>query len=110
MSGFYWKLGRIVRAGPPYMPAALAIEQLVKYSRLGAQLRYVSGPSDSDPAGFELFVPYGLKPEDRRKQLLEMSRPVPWERVHLWDPEPRGRQENLSACEQPVPARQRPRS
>ena len=91
MSGFYWKLGRIVRAGPPYMPADLAVDQLVKYGHLGEQLRYVSGPGKDDPTGFELFVPLGIRPEEQRKRLAEMSQPVPWERVHLWDPEPPGR-------------------
>jgi hypothetical protein len=89
MSGFYWKLGRLAHEGAPYMPPGLAVEQLVKYGALGAQLRYVSGPGDGDPTGFELFVPYGMRPEEQRKRLLEMSCPAQWERVHLWDPEPR---------------------
>jgi hypothetical protein len=113
-SGFYWKLlvRSVIRSGPAYMPADMALEQLQKYSRYGAQLRYVSGPSDSDPTGYELFIPLSLQPEQRRKLLLGLSHPMQWERVHLFDPEPRGRQENLSACEQPVPVpgRQRPRA
>lgn len=89
MSGFYWKLQNIERTdSAPYMSPDTAIRQLVKFGSLGAQLRYVDGPSDSDPAGFELFAPYGMKPEEMRKRLCEMSKPATWERVHLWDPEP----------------------
>jgi hypothetical protein len=80
----YWK------RGGPLMPDGEALAELKKYHKLGAQLRYLSGPADSDPTGHVLIIPLGLKPVERRAKLYEMSGVRgAWEQIHLIpDPSP----------------------
>jgi hypothetical protein len=79
----YWK------RGGPLMGDDEALAELKKYHKLGAQLRYLSGPSDSDPTGHVLILPLGRNPPVMRTKLYEMSGTRgAWEQIHLLDPSP----------------------